>query len=94
MDQVYIEWFSFDRILSSWTRVVLTLLDAEVRHDEDDGVSGEDVVAAVDVLAVDGEAAAGEDGDHPVDHEDGGDVARLLGTLVARVRPEHDTFSA
>ena len=75
-------------------RVVLTLLDAEVSHDEDDGVSGEDVVAAVDVLAVDGEAAAGEDGDHPVDHEDGGDVARLLGALVARVRPEHATFSA
>ena len=79
----------------SWTReLLLTLLDAEVSHDEDDGVSGEDVVAAVDVLAVDGEAAAGEDGDHPVDHEDGGDVARLLGALVARVRPEHDTFSA
>ena len=38
-------------------RVVLTLLDAEVSHDEDDGVSGEDVVAAVDVLPVDTQPA-------------------------------------
>ena len=64
-----------------------TLLYAEVGHDEDDCVAGEDVVPAVHVLPVDGEAAPGEDGDHPVDDQQRGDVlpARLLRTLVPGV---------
>ena len=38
--------------------VVLTLFDTEVSHDEDHGVPTEHVVPAVDVFAVDTEAAA------------------------------------
>ena len=50
-------------------------------------MAGEDVVPAVHVLPVDGEAAPGEDGDHPVDDQQRGDVlpARLLRTLVPGV---------
>ena len=49
-------------------RPLLTLLDGEVCHGERHGVAGEDVVAAVDVLAVDGEAAAGQQGDDAPRH--------------------------
>ena len=65
----------------------LTLLDAEIGHDEYDCVAREDVVTAVHVLPVDGEAAPGEDGDHPVDYQHRSDVlpAHLLRALVAGV---------
>ena len=64
-----------------------TLLDAEISHDEYHCVTGEDVVPAVHVLPVDGEAAPGEDGDHPVDYQQRGDVlpARLFRALVPGV---------
>ena len=60
----------------------IALLGAEVGHDEDDCVAGEDVVPAVHERPVDG-----EDGDHPVDDQQRGDVlpARLLRTLVPGV---------
>ena len=59
-------------------RTKLTLLDAEVSHHEDHGVPGEDVIAAIDVFAVDGEAAPREDLNDSVDHQEGSNVARLL----------------
>ena len=63
------------------------MLDTEIGHDEYDCVAGEDVVTAVHVLPVDGEAAPGEDGDHPVDYQQRSDVlpANLLRALVAGV---------
>ena len=49
----------------------LTFFDDEERHDERHGVAGVDVVAAVDVLLVDGEAGAGEQLEHALqDHQD------------------------
>ena len=59
-----------------------TLLYAEVGHDEDDCVAGEDVVPAVHERPVDG-----EDGDHPGDDQQRRDVlpARLLRALVPGV---------
>ena len=45
----------------------------------------EDVVTTVDMFAVDGEAAAREEGDDPVDHQQGGDVPRLLRADVVLV---------
>ena len=62
------------------------MLDTEVGHDKHHGMAGEDVVPAVDVLPVDGQAAPWQDLDDPVDHQQGRDVARLLRALVARVR--------
>ena len=64
-----------------------TLLDAEIGHDEYDCVAGEDVVTAVHVLPVDGEAAPRQDGDHPVDYQKRSDVlpANLFCALVAGV---------
>ena len=42
----------------------LTFFDDEERHDERHGVAGVDVVAAVDVLLVDGQAGAREQLEH------------------------------
>ena len=67
-------------------RTKLTLLDAEVSHHEDHGVPGEDVIAAIDMFAVDGEAAAREEGDDPVDDQQCGDVPRLLRAEIVLVR--------
>ncbi len=39
-------------------KTILTFFNDEVAHDQGHGVSGVDVVAAVDVLAVDGQAHA------------------------------------
>ena len=46
--------------------VALTLFDDEVAEGEYHGVAGEDVVPAVDVLPVDGEAHAGHQHKHPL----------------------------
>ena len=63
------------------------MLNAEIRHDEYDCMAREYVVSTVDMLPVDGEAAPGENGDHPVDDQQRRDVLppRLLRALVARV---------
>ena len=60
--------------------------------DVSEGVVGDpepvgQAIGAVHVLPVDGEAAPGEDGDHPVDDQQRGDVlpARLLRALVPGV---------
>ena len=41
------------------------MFDGEVGHGEGHGVPTEDVVPTVDVLPVDGEAPARQEGDHP-----------------------------
>ena len=46
----------------------------------------EDVVTTVDMFAVDGEAAAREEGDDPVDDQQCGDVPRLLRAEIVLVR--------
>ena len=50
----------------------LTLLDGEIAKSQGHGVPGEDVVAAEDMLPVDGEASAGDDGQHPLHVHHGG----------------------
>ena len=48
----------------------LTFFDDEEGHDERHGVAGVDVVAAVDVLLVDGQARARQELQHPLqDHQ-------------------------
>ena len=54
------------------------MLDTEVGHDKDHSVTTEDVVPAVHVLPVDGEAASRQDLDDSVHHQEGGDVCRLV----------------
>ena len=52
------------------SRRELTFFDDEEGHDECHGVAGVDVVAAVDVLLVDGQARAREQLEHPLqDHQ-------------------------
>ena len=38
--------------------MILTLLDGHVRHRQSHGVSGEDIVSAIDVFAIDGQSSS------------------------------------
>ena len=63
--------------------VNLTFFDDEVSHGEHHGVSGEDVVAAVDVLPVDGEPHPGHQDQDPLhDHWGAGGHSSLEGGFV------------
>ena len=61
---------------------VLTLLGHQIAEGEGHGVAGEDVVTAVDMLAIDREATAGYDGEDSLDNDDGCDVITLILTLI------------
>ena len=59
----------------NYSRRELTFFDDEEGHDERHGVAGVDVVAAVDVLLVDGEARARQQLQHPLqNHQNLGKV--------------------
>ena len=47
---------------------ILTLLDDQVGHGEGHGVAGEDVVAAVNVFAIDGQSSARQQSYNPPRH--------------------------
>ena len=49
-------------IMNVW--LILTLLDGQVAHGERHGVTGEDVISAVHVHTVDGQASADGDSNH------------------------------
>ena len=47
--------------------MIFTLFDGEVSHCQGHGVPWEYVVSTVDMIAIDAQAAAGGDGDDPLD---------------------------
>ena len=64
----------------------LTLFDDQVGHDERHGVAGVNVVAAVDVLPVDGQAHAGQELEDAPRDLNGRRLVQLRRADVVRVR--------